>query len=503
VEERVFYVTTPIYYPNDIPHIGHAYTTVLADTLARWYRLSGYDVFFLTGTDEHGLKLQRSAEKTGKTPKEFVEEIVPIFKKYWKKLEISYDRFIRTTDEDHEKLVKKVYQELYTKGFIYRDKYSGWYCVSCEKYYSEGEYLEEGGKRLCPIHRKPLEWVEEDTYFLRLSALEDEVLEIIEKGDIILPESYAREVTHRVRKEGLRDLSVARPKSRVYWGVELPFDEDYVAYVWIDALLNYLTGIGYLSDNSKFEKYWREAYHIIGKDILWFHSIIWFSLLRMLGLNPPKRLIVHAYIVNRGLKMGKSVGNIVLIDDLMERYMTADAVRYLLMRLLNLEKDVEFDQSMLDNLYNGELADNYGNLVRRASTLAIRKLGGRVKRVKLDSELEKLASEVVKDVQGYMSRIKIAEALVRIFDLLRAANAYMNKTQPWKAEDPEPLLYNTLEAIRIATNLLHPVMPGITETVAQAFGFKFKVPDELRFGDQDEFTVKEAPILFKKVKRQS
>jgi len=503
MEDKVFYVTTPIYYPNDIPHIGHAYTTVLADTLARWYRLSGYDVFFLTGTDEHGLKLQRSAEKAGKTPRELVEEIVPEFKKYWKTLKISYDRFIRTTDADHEELVKKVYQELYEKGYIYRGKYSGWYCVSCEKYYSEGEYLEEGGKKLCPIHRKPLEWVEEDTYFLKLSALEDEVLEIIEKGDIILPESYAREVAHRVRKEGLRDLSVARPKSRVYWGVELPFDKDYVAYVWIDALLNYLTGIGYLSDNSKFEKYWREAHHIIGKDILWFHSIIWFSLLRMLGLNPPKRLVVHAYIVNRGLKMGKSVGNIVLIDDLMERYMTADAVRYLLMRLLNLEKDVEFDQNLLDNLYNGELADNYGNLVRRAGTLAMRKLEGRVKRGELDPELEKLASEVVKEVQGYMSRIKIAEALVRIFDLLRAANAYMNKTQPWKAENPEPLLYNTLEAIRIATNLLHPVMPGITETVAQAFGFKFNPPDKLRFGGQDEYNVKKAPILFKKVKRQT
>ncbi|MEZ0345615.1 MAG: methionine--tRNA ligase [Infirmifilum sp.] len=496
---KTFYVTTPIYYPNDVPHIGHAYTTILADVLARWYRLNGYDVFFLTGTDEHGLKLQRSAEKAGKTPKEFVDDMVPVFKKYWEALGIKYDRFIRTTDPDHEELVKKVFKDLYSKGFVYKGKYSGWYCVSCEKFYSEGEYIEQNGQKICPIHHKPLEWVEEETYFLRLSALQDETLKIIEEGGVIQPPSYAREVASRIRKEGLKDLSVARPKSRVYWGVELPFDPDYVAYVWIDALLNYLTGVGYLRDDESFEKYWTNAHHVIGKDILWFHSAIWFSVLRMLGLSPPKRLVVHAYIVNRGLKMGKSTGNVVLIDDLIERYQTSDAIRYLLMRLLNLEKDVEFDQSLLDNIYNSELADTYGNLVRRAGVLALRRLGGDVEKTSLDVELRKTAEEVISKSSQLMFDLKIAESLAVVFDLLREANAYMNRTEPWASQNPREAIYNTLESIRIATNLLYPVMPETAERVAKALGFQLLPPSQLEYGQTQSYRVSDAPILFKKI----
>ena len=496
---KTFYVTTPIYYPNDIPHIGHAYTTVLADVLARWHRLNGYSVFFLTGTDEHGLKLQRSAEKAGKTPKEFVDGMVPIFKKYWSLLGIGYDRFIRTTDPDHEELVRKVFDKLYEKGYVYKGKYSGWYCVSCEKFYSEGEYVEKNGEKLCPIHGKPLEWVEEETYFLKLSSMQDEVLRIIEEGDIITPESYAREVAGRLRKEGLKDLSIARPKHRVYWGIELPFDKDFVAYVWIDALLNYLTGIGYLRDSDFFEKYWPSAHHIIGKDILWFHSAIWFSVLRMLGLSPPKKLVVHAYIVNRGMKMGKSTGNVVLIDDLLERYGSSDAIRYLLMRLLNLEKDVEFDQNLLDNIYNGELADTYGNLVRRAGVLSIKKLNGVVNKAEIDGDLEKFSTRVIDQTPALVSELKIAESLNLVFDLLREANAYMNRTHPWDSPDPREALYNTLEAIRIAVNLLYPVMPDTSEQVSKAFGFQIIPVQQLAYGQTKRFHVTDAPILFKKV----
>jgi methionyl-tRNA synthetase len=499
IRVKTFYVTTPIYYPNDVPHIGHAYTTVLADVLARWHKINGYDVFFLTGTDEHGLKLQRSAEKAGKTPKEFVDEMVPIFKKYWGLLDIQYDRFIRTTDPDHEELVGRVFERLHEKGYVYKGKYSGWYCVSCEKFYSEGEYVEKDGQKLCPIHNKPLEWVEEETYFLKLSAMQDEILHLIEEGNIIKPESYAREVANRIKKEGLRDLSVARPKSRVYWGVELPFDKDFVAYVWIDALLNYLTGVGYLRDNSRFEKYWPSAHHIIGKDILWFHSAIWFSVLRMLGVAPPKMLVVHAYIVNRGLKMGKSTGNVVMIDDLLERYGSSDAVRYLLMRLLNLEKDVEFDQNLLDSIYNGELADTYGNLVRRAGVLALRRLNGEVVKAGLDESLASLATGVISRTQQLMGELKIAESLSLSFDLLREANAYLNRTQPWSSEDPNKPLYNVLEAIRISTNLLYPVMPKTSEIVSRSLGFEIIPPPNLAYGQTQLFKVKDAPILFKKV----
>ncbi|RLE69908.1 MAG: methionine--tRNA ligase, partial [Thermoprotei archaeon] len=278
--KRIFYVTTPIYYPNDLPHIGHAYTTVLADVLARWHRLKGSDVFFLTGTDEHGLKLQRAAEKRGVKPKEFVNRMVPEFKKYWRLLEISYNRFIRTTDMDHEEVVKKALEKLYSKGLIYKGIYRGWYCSSCEKFYSEGEYEEKEGKKICPIHVKELEWVEEETYFLKLSAYQDEVLKLVRDTDIIHPRGYAREIASKLEREGLRDLSIARPKDRVYWGIELPFDNRYVVYVWIDALLNYLTGIGYGGD-GKFREYWSVVHHVIGKDILWFHTAIWFAVLLM------------------------------------------------------------------------------------------------------------------------------------------------------------------------------------------------------------------------------
>lgn len=495
----VFYVTTPIYYPNDLPHIGHAYTTVLADVLARWHRLRGSDVFFLTGTDEHGLKLQRAAERKGVKPKEFVDCMVLEFKRYWKLLEISYNRFIRTTDMDHEEVVKKAVEKLYSKGLIYRGVYRGWYCSSCEKFYSEGEYEEREGKKICPIHVKELEWIEEETYFLKLSAYQDEVLKLVGDTDIIHPRGYAREIASKLEREGLRDLSIARPKDRVYWGVELPFDNRYVVYVWIDALLNYLTGIGY-GGNGKFREYWSVVHHVIGKDILWFHTAIWFAVLLMLNVPPPRRVLVHAFIINRGLKMGKSVGNIVMIDDMLDRYYTADSVRYLLMRLLNLEKDVEFDVELLDNMYNGELADTYGNLVRRLGVLSIKKLGGVVKRGELNEELRGKSEEVVEEVVKLMDNYKISESLVKTFDLLRTTNAYLNKTKPWESENPEPLLYNAIEATRIATNLLNPVMPSVTRKVAEALGFEIIEVDKLKYGEVKEFRVREAPILFKKVK---
>ena len=494
-------MTTPIYYPNDMPHIGHAYTTVLADFLARWYRHSGYDVFFLTGTDEHGLKLQRAAEKAGLKPREFVDRMALVFKEYWDRLGISYDRFIRTTDSDHEAVVKRVLSELYSKGLIYRGIYKGWYCTSCERFYSEGEYLAKEDKRLCPIHLRELEWIEEDTYFLKLSEYQDKVLRMLRETDIVHPRGYVREVVSKLEREGLRDLSIARPKSRVYWGIELPFDERYVVYVWIDALLNYVTGIGYGEKNGRFKEYWPTVHHVIGKDILWFHTAIWFTVLLMLDLPPPKRVLIHAYIINRGLKMGKSIGNVITIDDMLERYGSADAVRYLLMRLLNLDKDVEFDLGFLDSIYNSELADTYGNLVRRLGVLATRKLGGTVRGSGLDASLKMAAEKTINEVAELMGKYRVSEALVRTFDLLRQGNAYVNRTAPWKNEKPEHELYNALEVVRIATILLHPVMPSITTRVAKALGFDIVKLENLRYGGIEEFHVSEAPILFRKIGR--
>ena len=496
---EAFYITTPIYYPNDRPHIGHAYTTVLADVLARWNRLLGKDVFFLTGTDEHGLKLQRTAEKHGVSPKEFVDKMSAIFKSYWEKLQISYNRFIRTTDPDHVETVKLALSKIYSKGLIYKGVYKGWYCTSCEKFYSEGEYIEKDGVKLCPLHLKPLEWVEEESYFLKLSEYEDTVVRALESG-IVYPPQYAREVLGRIRKEGLRDVSITRPKERVYWGIEAPWDKSHTIYVWVDALLNYLTAIGYGRDEDRFKRYWSVVHHVIGKDILWFHTALWFAILAMLELPPPRRLLVHGFILCRGVKMSKTIGNIVSIDDLLETYGSSDAVRYLLARFSTFEKDMDYDPDLFRNAYNAELADTYGNLVRRVGVLVRRKLGGVLRRREVDEELARVADEVKHDTMKLMDRYRVSEALVRIFDLLREANAYLNRKEPWRAEDPEPILYNAMEAVRVATNMLAAFMPSTAARLADVYGFRLLGLEELVFGSWESYRVKEAPILFKKLR---
>ena len=501
--KRVFYVTTPIYYPNDIPHIGHAYTTILADVLARWHRLVGDDVFFLTGTDEHGLKLQRTAEKKGLKPKEFVDKMAEIYKEYWAKLNISYNRFIRTTDPDHEETVKKALQKLYDKGYVYKGVYKGWYCVSCEKYYSEKEYEVIEGKPHCPIHKKPLEYVEEEGYFLKLSQFEDYMLKLLEKEDIIYPQQYAREVYSRLKKEGLQDVSISRPRSRVYWGIELPFDSSHTVYVWIDALLNYVSGIGYLRDDEKFEKYWSNVHHIIGKDILWFHTVIWFSVLKMLDIEPPKKLLVHAYITRKGLKMGKSVGNVIQIEEVLDRYYgESDVLRYLLMRNLNYGRDVEVTWELLDSIYNGELLGNYGNLVRRIGVIALRKANGIIERSEEDEKLAEKIKEEVEEVKKYYDNYEVSSAILKISETLHFVNAYMNETKPWALENPVPVLYNLLEALRINTLLLSPVIPITAEKVSKALGFTIdKGLEQFKYGYVEKYHVVDAPILFKKLKR--
>jgi methionyl-tRNA synthetase len=499
VSQGYVYVTTPIYYPNDRPHLGHAYTTVLADVVSRWFSLVGYETLLLTGTDEHGLKLQREAEKRGVDPKVFVDQMSEVFKEYWRRLGIGYGRFIRTTDSDHEELVKRVLVELWRKGLIYPGVYRGWYCAACEKFYSEKEYVIVSEKPYCPIHQRPLEYVEEETYFLKLSQYRDQVLKILREGDVIYPRQYADEVASKIELEGLQDLSIARPKERVSWGIELPFDNKFTVYVWIDALLNYLTGAYFGVDEKRFENLWRNSIQFIGKDILWFHTAVWFSLLAMLGLSPPKKLVVHGFLTFRGQKMGKSLGNVTSIDDMITRYGSADAVRFIIARIANFEKDSEVSWDIYDSIYLGDLVNNYGNLVRRATSLAIKLLGGAVER-DVDESHGKIVKELVEKAIEHYSSIRISEAVKTATDIAHETNAYLNREEPWAKEKPIKTIYNTLESIRLTTLLLYPVMPGITQAILKAIGVEVeKGLKQFQFGYIEKYHVRESPIPFKKL----
>lgn len=495
---EAFYITTPIYYPNAPPHIGHAYTTIFADVLARYSRLVGRDTFFLTGTDEHGLKIQRMAEKLGKHPKDLVDEMAQVYRTYWSSLNISYDYFIRTTDPSHEEVVKKTFTEIHRKGLIYKSKYSGLYCVECEKYYSPGEYVEVEGKPHCPIHNKPLEYLEEETYYFKLSEFTEYLKKLFSEPGIIYPDQYRREVLSKIENEGLRDISVARPVERVWWGIQVPFDEKYVIYVWFDALLNYLSGIGYGVDEERFRKYWATAHHVIGKDILWFHTAVWFSMLKALDLPPPRKVLVHAYLINRGLKIGKSAGNVIPIEELVSRYGGSDGARYVIMRLFNMEKDSEVSFELMDSIYVSELADNYGNLIRRVGSLIMKKTGGKVYKRTLEKQVSEALETAVSAFEKALGDFDVAKALSIAMELARIGNQLVNEWRPWEKPNPSKELYNIAEIIRFTTLLLHPVIPSSTARVANSFGFQIENPLKATPGGLERFNVSEAPILFSK-----
>jgi methionyl-tRNA synthetase len=354
-----FYVTTPIYYPNDVPHLGHAYTTIAADVLARWNKLLGKDVFFLTGTDDHGKKIADTAKKAGKTPKKFTDELIPHFKKDWKKLNIKYDRFIRTTDKDHESIVQEVLKKVNENGDIYKGEYQGLYCTGCEAYYTEKD--SENGN--CPVHKQPLETIKEESYFFRLSKYQDFLLELYEKNpEFISPKSKKQEIINRV-KEGLHDLSITR--TNFNWGVPFPLDKKHVTYVWFDALLNYYSAT---REKGK-EKYWPADVHIIGKDIIWFHTVYWPAMLKSAGIPLPKKVFSHGWWTVLNEKMGKSAGNAIKIDQLIS-YAGSDAARYFLLRNAPFGDDGDFSEKAIVQRSNTELADKLGNLVSRVSTLA-------------------------------------------------------------------------------------------------------------------------------------
>ncbi len=454
-----FYVTTPIYYVNDVPHLGHAYTTVAADTVARWRRLRGDDVFFLTGTDEHGQKVQRAAEKLGRTPKEHADATHVRFKQLWERLGIRYDHFLRTTDESHERFVQARLQELHDQGELYSAEYAGWYSTSEERFWAEDELVD--GK--CPVSGQPVEWITEKNWFFKMSAYQDRLLaHIAANPDCIQPDLRRNEVLGYLKKP-LADLCISRPKARLPWGIPLPFDPEYVTYVWFDALTNYLSAL-----DGGGEAFWPADYHLIGKDILTFHTVYWFSMLFAMGYEPPKRVYAHGWWMVEGRKMSKSLGNVVNPHLLVDAY-GADAVRYFMLREIPFGGDGNFAHQAFLVRFNADLANDLGNLAHRALSMTEKWLGGVVPAAgpasESDRALQGLAEKAAATFDREVTALQFREGLTALWELIAAGNKYVDAEAPWalnKRGDTERLatvLRNALEVCRVAGSHLACVMP--------------------------------------------
>lgn len=471
--KKLFYITTPIYYVNDTPHIGHSYTNIACDVLARFKRLTGYEVYYLTGTDEHGQKVAQVAQAQNKTPQELVDEVMVKFKNLWTVLEISYDDFIRTTEKRHEEVVQMIFNELYRQGDIYPGQYEGWYCVPCETFWLETQ-IEKG---LCPDCGRPLERLSEKTYFFRMSKYEKALLAHLEKNpEFVRPAGRYHEIVNFV-KSGLKDLSISRPKTRISWGIPCPFDQEQTIYVWFDALINYVSALGYKNHPDLFQKFWPADVQMIGKDILKFHAVIWPAMLLGVGAPLPKKVFAHGWWTVEGQKMSKSKGNVIDPYKVMAKFGVA-AYRYFLLREVTFGQDGDFSQTALLARYQADLANNLGNLLNRTLTMLEKYFAGVVPApapsVK-NEELQKLIEDLFPSVEEKINSLSFSQALENIWEIIDWSNKYIEKKAPWqlaKSNKTElaQVLYTLADVLRIIALYIQPFMPSISQSMWEQLG---------------------------------